>query len=116
MKNYPQEGNAITVTVTHPTTPASGDPCRLGELVGVAADNEAADGKTVVMFSGVVDISVKGVDGAGNSAVAVGDRLYYVDADTPPVSKKNTGRPVGFALEAVTSGATDTINVVLKTF
>ena len=78
--------------------------------------------KTSVTFRGVHLLSVKGVDGGGNSAVAVGDRLYYTDADTPPISKKATGRPVGFAVETetspgtVSSGATTTIPVLLATF
>jgi len=61
----------------------------------------------------VVSVSVKGVDGGGNSAVAVGDKLYYVDADTPPISKKTSGTFFGYALGAVSSGATATINVLL---
>lgn len=116
MTNYIQEGDTITVACSHPTTPASGDPCRFGELVGVAVADEDADGNTAVMTEGIFDLSVKGIDGSGNSAVAVGDKLYYTDADSPPISKKATGRPVGFAMEAVSSGATATINVLLKTF
>ncbi len=106
--------NGLPVVCSDPTTPASGDPVRFGELTGVALNAEEADGKTVVDFEPgkVWDLSVKGVDGSGNSAVAVGDKLYYVDADTPKISKKATGRLFGFALEAITSGSTDTINVM----
>jgi hypothetical protein len=60
----------------------------------------------------VGDFSVKGVDGNGNSAVAVGDAIWYVDADTPKLSKKSAGYFFGIALEAVNSAATATIQVL----
>lgn len=106
--------DGLRVVCSHPTTPASGDPVRYGEMTGVALVAEDADGFTQVDFTPGRgwDLSVKGVDGAGNSAVAVGDKIYYVDADTPPLSKKATGRFFGFANGAVTSGATATIEVV----
>ena len=115
-KNLIYDGcDGIAVTCSDPATPASGDPVRFGEKCGVALINEAADGKTTVDFTPghVYDLSVKGVDGGGNSAVALGDKLYYVDADTPKISKKTTGRFIGYAMEAITSGSTDTINVML---
>lgn len=117
-----EDGMNLSLTCSHPTTPASGDPVRYGEIVGVAQTAEQADGKTSVTFKGVHLLSVKGIDGSGNSAVAVGDRLYYTDADTPPISKKATGRPVGFAVATETnagtvgSSATATIPVLLERF
>lgn len=113
------DGDHLSVTCSDPATPASGDPVRYGELVGVAMTAERADGTTSVVFAGVHLLSVRGVDGVGNSAVAPGDRLYYVDADTPKISKKDTGRFVGHAVETTTnpgtvaSGATTTIPVRL---
>ncbi len=116
-----------SVTCTHPTTPASGDPVRYGDMVGVAQTAEDAAGLTTVAFDGVWLLSVKGVNAGGNVAVAAGDALYYVDADTPPISKKKTGYLIGNAVEAVvtgvaagvytgaiTSGATATIPVRLS--
>ncbi len=103
----------IEVACSHPTTPASGDPCRLGNLTGVALIDERSDGLTVMDIGlRTWNLSVKGVNGSGNSAVAAGDTLYYVDADTPPISKKATGHPYGYALEAVGSGSTGTIKVL----
>lgn len=108
------EANGLAVVCSHPATPASGDPVRFGEATGVALINEQSDGVTSVDFTpgNVWDISVRGVDGSGNSAVAAGDKLYYVDADSPPVSKKATGRFFGFAKGTVSSGATATIEVI----
>lgn len=98
---------------SHPTTPASGDPVRRGQQTGVALidEGDSISGETTVALDGVFDLSVKGVDADGNSAVAVGDKIYYVDADTPPLSKKATGYFFGYAAETVSSGATSTINV-----
>lgn len=113
MTNYQQSDDLITIACSHPATPASGDPVRIGGFCGVAVANEQSDGRTVVRVRGVVSVSVKGVDGVGNSAVAVGDKLYYVDADSPKLSKKNTGTFFGYALGTVTAGATAAIDVLL---
>lgn len=112
LKHFGVDG--LRVVCTHPITPASGDPVRYGEMTGVALVAEDSDGYTQVDFTTgrVWDLSVKGVDGSGNSAVAVGDKIYYVDADTPVLSKKTTGRFFGFANGAVASGGTATIAVV----
>ncbi|GAA4439422.1 hypothetical protein GCM10023170_010990 [Phytohabitans houttuyneae] len=108
-------GDQLDIVVSHPAAPESGQPVRWGELVGVAlADEDTATGKTPVKFNGTAELSVKGVNGGGNSAVADGDQLFYVDADTPPISKKNTGRLVGQAMATVGSGATATILVRLN--
>lgn len=107
------DGKNLSLVCTDPATPTSGAPVRVGELPGVAQTAERTDGTTSVQTEGVFTLSVKGVDGAGNSAVAVGDVLYYVDADTPKLSKKTAGHRFGYALEAVNSGATSTIRVKL---
>lgn len=106
-----------SLVVTDPATPASGDPVRIGTMTGVALVDEGDGGNgatetTVDVGPAVWDLSVKGVDASGNSAVALGDPIYYVDADTPKLSKKNTGYFFGIALEAVGSGQTATINVM----
>lgn len=106
----------LSVVCSDPATPNSGDPVRYGSMCGIAMTDESeggnASGYTSVYFGpGVFDMSVKGVDGSGNSAVAVGDALWYVDADTPKLSKKATGYFFGFALETVNSGSTATIRV-----
>jgi|SRR6185295_3526950 len=102
----------LPVICSNPTTPTSGSPVRFGALTGVALTDEDADGITVVDFGPRTwDLSVKGVNDSGNSAVAVGDALFYVDADTPHLSKKSSGYFFGNALEAVDSAATATINV-----
>lgn len=108
-----RDADSLQVACTDPTTPASGDPVRYGERPGVCLVTESADGLATVKFSGEFNLSVKGVDGSGNSAVAEGDIIYYVDADTPKLSKKTAGHRFGYAGAAVTSGATATIAVIV---
>lgn len=106
-----RDAQQLSVTCSDPTTPASGDPVRCGERCGVALTAERADGTTSVQFHGGFTLSVKAIDGSGSSAVVQGDKLYYVDADTPKISKKATGHFFGYAAAAVTGGATASIEV-----
>jgi hypothetical protein len=111
-------GQHISVAASHPTSPTSGQPLRVGPLVGVAETSKRPDGTTTVDFGpAVYALSVKGVADTGNSAVAVGDQLYYVDTDigtgTGFLSKKDTGRYAGVALDVVNSGSTTTISVLI---
>jgi len=107
----------VPVVVTNPTTPVSGDPVRYGSLTGVALTDEGGGGNSATMTT--VDfgprewlLSVKGINDSGNSAVAVGDSIFYVDGDTPHLSKKSSGYFFGVASEIVSSSATTTIRVM----
>ena len=115
--NYKQEGKFINAAATDPATPVSGDPVLVGTISGVAvtaeSDGNNATGETTICTKGVFNLSVKCVNGGGNSAVAVGDKIYYVTADTPKLSKKTSGVAFGKALGTVQSGATTTIPVML---
>ncbi len=107
----------MSVICSHPTTPTSGQPVRLGMFTGVALTDESgggnASGYTTVDFGQKVwDLSVEGTDEDGNSAVAKGDALFYADADGATLTKDPTGFFFGVALEAVNSAATATINVM----
>lgn len=106
-------GDVLRVSVPSPTV--SDDPVAFGAaLSGVAlTDYDASDGAATVAFEGVFNVSVKGINAGGNSAVALGDAIYHVANDTPPLSKKATGILFGYALETVSSGATATIAVKL---
>lgn len=108
-----EKGVQLSLTCTDPTTPASGDPVLCGQIPGVALTAERTDGTTTVKTDGTATLSVKGIDGSGNSAVAAGDILYYVTGDTPKISKKTTGVRFGYALATVGSGSTATIEVKL---
>lgn len=115
--NYVQPGKSINAAATDPPAPGSGNPVRVGEIGGVALTNVGeggnAAGEITIATEGVYNLSVTGVAGAGNSAVALGDRIYYVDADDPKLSKKAAGHLYGKALGEVASGETATIPVLL---
>lgn len=109
-----EPGDHISAVCSAPTTPASGDPVLVGQIPGVALTDERADGTTTLTLQGIYNLSVKGENAAGNNAVAVGDILYYEAGQTPPINKDATnGVRFGYALGAVSSGATTTIPVLI---
>jgi hypothetical protein len=110
------DGYQMSVVCDNPAVPQTGDPVRYGYLTGVALTDEVEGGNpagytTVDFGPRVWKMSVKATDG-GSSAVAAGDAIYYVDADTPKLSKKTSGYLFGVALEAITGNATATIKVL----
>lgn len=113
-QNKIQDGVIIRLPVG--ATVESGDPITVGNgLRGVAlTDYDSADGKaSVEVARGVYDLSVQAIDDAGNSPVAIGDRLYFTGSAAPFLSKKKSGKFFGIALEVVLTGATSTINVLV---
>lgn len=86
----------------------SGDPVVVGELPGVALTDENADGNATIQTDGVFRLPVKG-ETTTDAAVAVGDIVYY---DAGVINKDSSnGVRFGYALDAVSSGATSTIRV-----
>lgn len=109
--NKKAEGSVLQLTIA--AGAASGAATAVGQIAGVALHTIGAGAAGSVARTGVYSLAVGGVNAGGNSAVAVGDQLYFVVGDTPQVNKKNTGVPLGKALGTVTSGGTGTIDVVL---
>jgi predicted RecA/RadA family phage recombinase len=107
-----EQGDALYLVCTAPTTPASGDPVLVGQLPGVALTKKQADGKTSVKLNGTATLSAKG-ETTVDAAIAVGDIVYYDTAATPhKINRDSTnGVRFGYALEAVGSGVTKTILV-----
>lgn len=107
--------DADNIYITVPSGTVSGDPVAAGQITGVAQIDRQADGKATITRKGMHKLSVKGIDGSGDSAVAEGDIIYHTVADTPPLSKKATGKRFGYAGpgQAVVAGATTTIDVIL---
>ncbi len=111
-----EDNTRQSVVCSDPASPASGGPVRFGLLTGVALTAEGGGGniatETTVDFGPRSwSLSVKGVNDSGNSAVAVGDAIFYVDADTPKLSKKSSGYFFGIAQGTVGSSSTATITV-----
>lgn len=113
---YMHDGRYITGAATAPATPTSGDPVLLGQIPGVALTDEGEggndSGEITIDTGGVYNLSVKGENASGNSAVAIGDIIYYEAGQTPPLNKDATnGVRFGYAFGAVGSGQTATIPV-----
>ncbi len=105
---------SLSVAATQPATPESGDPVIYGQIPGVALIDETADGLTTIALDGVFLLSVKG-ETTSNAAIAAGAIVYYDSAATPhKLNADNTnGVRFGYALDAVDSGATATIRVLV---
>ena len=100
------EGRYVTVAIA---SKSSGDHALFGSIPGVCTTDTDADGNVVLDTSGVYSLSVTGADNAGNAAIAAGD-IIYDDAGTLNIDSVN-GTRFGYAMAAVNSGATTTINV-----
>lgn len=117
---HQRPGYSLSVAVSHPTAPDSGDPVRYGNLTGVALTDEGAGGNaathTTVDFGPAVwEVSVDDNEGSG---IAVGDAIFYHDTGTgnPTTSLNNTATAhdayFGVALETVAANQTATIKVM----
>ena len=105
----------LTTTEAAAADITSGDLVIFGSLVGVAlTDYDATKDRVVIDVEGGHELEVVATEhGDGNSAIAIGDWLYYDDTDDE-INADYAGIPIGQALAAVTSGETDTIGVKLQ--
>ncbi len=109
--NYVQPGKTLDLTIANTT---SGMPVCVGQIVGVAETDTDAGGKVRVATEGVYTLLVNAVNGSGNSAIAIGDKLYYVTGDTIKICKKDSGVLFGLALGTAEAGeSTESIDVKL---
>jgi len=121
--NYISSGEVINLSWST-TAPSSGDPVvkattkAAGGISGVSLVTATASQLVPVAINGIFDLSVtaNGDDGLGGP-IAVGDYVFAslggVEVCTTTLSALNTGLIFGVALEAVASGTTATINVLL---
>lgn len=105
------DGHVLTFTAA--ADHAAGAPHVVGQVPGVVAGDVANGATGELCVHGLVSLSVKGVDGGGNSAVAIGDKLYFTGGDSPKINKKTSGVFFGYAWGAIGSGDTATIHVKL---
>ena len=99
-------GNQIVVAKASIT---AGAPVVFGQIPGVALTSTDTAGNITMKTDGVYLMSVKGADGSGNAAITAG-AIIYLDSTELNVDSTN-GVRWGYALEAVTSGATSSILV-----
>lgn len=109
MKNFIQEDDYILLTAG--SGKVSGDPVIVGNIPAVCITDVDANNQCACRVNGVFSLSVTGADNAGNAAVAEGD-IVYMDSGVLNVDNV-AGVKFGYALAAVSSGATTTINVLL---
>jgi hypothetical protein len=89
----------------------TGDVLALSDMVVYLQTSSDANNKAICTLpcKFVERVSVVGkTNGGSGSAVALGDKLYL---DGTEVNKDTGGKPFGYALATVDSGATTTINV-----
>lgn len=100
------DGRFIKVPIASKT---SGQHALFGAIPGVCTTSTDADGNVVLDTSGVYALSVTGANAGGNAAITAG-AIIYDDGGTLNIDSTN-GVRFGYALAAVGSGATATINV-----
>lgn len=113
MNNFIQEDDNIALDLG--ATVAKGVPAQVGVINVVPLVNAVSGTLAACKLRGVVDVSVTAVDDMGNAAVAKGDKLY-LNSGVLNVDAATGGTAWGYALEAVTSGSTSTINVLIGQF
>lgn len=112
--NFIQQGKVLILPTA--SGEVSGNTFVVGSyLPGVLiADAEAASPYNApVQIEGVFDLSVYGHDGTSNAAISVGDKVYWTDSSSP-LDVDTAQTEFGIALEAVSSGDTDTIKVLVR--
>lgn len=92
----------------------AGDVILISEMPVYLLEASDSNNKAVCHILGcslVINADVTGADGVGNTAIALGDALYKdgteINADA------TNGTKIGYALAAVSSGATTEIEVAL---
>ncbi|MCK0195730.1 DUF2190 family protein [Ancylobacter sp. 6x-1] len=100
-------GRANTITLTAPYAVVSGEGLLVGSIFGVGAGTAASGEPVETALVGVFDLTK-----VGSQAWTVGAKVYWDDTNkrTTTVSTDNT--LIGVAVEAVASGAGDTIGRV----
>jgi len=116
MKNSVQDGRVLTFTesdLTHPSHSDglvdAGDPVVVGRVVGVAYESAAATTDSInLQTEGVFDLSVSSV----HNGISKGETVF-IDPSTAVLSDDYADVPFGVALETISAGQSDTINVKL---
>lgn len=111
--NYVQPGKQFEIATADGLK--SGDPFVAGTFLPcvLLTDAGADPYMATVQTEGVFNLSVKAHDGGSNSAVVVGDALYWQSGE--PLDKDDSETFFGVALEGVDSGETETIPVLITT-
>lgn len=112
--NLQYDGDIVSVVesaLTHPThspdLARSGDPVVVGALVGVAlASAAAATDSLPVAVEGVFSLPCTAVTASADSAIAIGDKLYFAAADVKAQATLTSDATAPSDGDTVTLGAT----------
>jgi predicted RecA/RadA family phage recombinase len=108
MKNFKSFGKKVTVVTTSVVAPnspaASGDPCIVGRLPGVACEAGVTGGSTIISVEGVYNLAVNSV----HNGLSIGETVF-IDPSTGVLSDDFADVPFGTALGVVAAGATGTL-------
>jgi predicted RecA/RadA family phage recombinase len=112
--NFIAEGSVIQGTNGSGADIVSGQPILLGDqgLAGFCLEDIANAGTGSVQIVGIFDYPVKGHDGSSNAAVAAYDKVYYT-AGEAFCDVDSSAALLGYTLEAVASGETTTVQVLV---
>jgi predicted RecA/RadA family phage recombinase len=103
MKNFVQDGDVITVTVTDTDGITSGTAMLLGNLFGVACIDAAVGEQTELAVVGVFTLPKK-----TTVAIDQGDRVFVDPSDGAVTDVSTTGlAAVGVAVESAATSATE---------
>jgi len=105
MKNYVQPGN--TITLIAPYAVASGDGLLVGSIFGVATGVAVLGELVETALTGVFDLTK-----VGSQAWAAGAKVYWDNTNKRCTTVATDNTPIGVAVEAVASGAGETIGRV----
>lgn len=103
----------INMELAVPASTVSGDVCLLEEMVVYVQTDRDTDGNATctIPCAHVQTFTVYGRGNGADSAVVVGQKLYFDAADGQINKDSTNGELFGFALEAVASGANAEIEV-----
>ena len=105
MKNFVQPGHTITLTAPYAVT--SGDGLLVGAIFGVASATAAISESVEAAVTGVFDLKK-----TASQAWSPGDKVYW-DNTAKEVTKTASGNTlIGVAVDAVGSGAAETVGRV----
>lgn len=112
MTNYKSIDDHIPLDLG--ATVSAGTASQVG-IINCVPITDAVSGTAVACkIKGVFSMSVTGADNAGNAAISIGDKLYL---DSGVLNVDNVaGVAWGYALGAVASGDTSTIDVLIGQF
>lgn len=107
MQNYINEGDALKITNSTGAAIISGSPVFIGNIMGVAQVDIATTKQGVILTEGVFSFPK-----ATPLVIAEGDKVYW-DLTNKRITKINTDKAIGVAVNGGAVSAGTTVNVKL---